>query len=164
LRIRPPERLVIGLAEYVSIPEWGIEGLRAKIDTGARSSALHVENLRESANGLVYFEVRLHRSKTERRVTVTAPVARRTVVRSSTGESTARVFVTVAVRVGPVLRQIDMGLVDRTRMIYRMLLGRTALDGDFLVDPAGRYLLTHAPERRPSHHESLRTASRRGTR
>jgi hypothetical protein len=50
------------------------------------------------------------------------------------------------VQIGPVLRVIDMGLVDRAQMIYRMLLGRTALGQDFLVDPSGRYLLTAPPE------------------
>ncbi|HEY8945402.1 MAG TPA: RimK/LysX family protein [Polyangiaceae bacterium] len=158
------ERLVVGFAEYVDIPAWRIAGLRAKIDTGARSCALHVENLRETTDGLVRFDVRLHRSKRERRVTVTAPIARRGTVRSSTGESKVRIFVQVAVRIGPVLRRIDMGLVDRGKMIYRMLLGRTALGDDFLVDPAGRYLLTGRVERSSPSASAPRSASRRGTR
>lgn len=158
------ERWVIGLSEFVDIPEWRISGLRAKIDTGARSSALHVENLRETARGEVSFDVRLHRSRTERRVTIVAPIARKARVRSSTGHTSIRVFVTVAVRIGPVLRVIDMGLVDRAKMIYRMLLGRTALEHDFLVDPRGRYLVTTPPRRRSAERTSeKRTAARRGS-
>ena len=147
-RVRPLsyERLVIGLAEYVDIPDWRIAGLRAKIDTGARSSALHVENLHEVDDGCVSFDVRLHRSRSERRVTVEAPIARRGLVRSSTGATTTRIFVTVALQIGPVSRVVDMGLVDRAQMIYRMLLGRTALGPDFLVDPCGRYLVTRPPD------------------
>lgn len=139
------ERLVIGLAEYVDIPDWRIAGLRAKIDTGARSSALHVENLRELGDGRVSFDVRLHRSRSERRVTVEAPITRRGLVRSSTGVTSTRIFVTVPIQIGPISRAVDMGLVDRAQMIYRMLLGRTALGPDFLVDPCGRYLVTRPP-------------------
>lgn len=137
-----PERLIIGLAEYVDIPEFRVAGLRAKIDTGARSSALHVENLREIGRGRVAFDVRLHRSLTERRVSVEAPITRRGLVRSSTGETRTRIFVTVKVRIGSHVRVVEMGLVDRAHMIYRMLLGRTALGSDFLVDPCRRYLMT----------------------
>ena len=54
-------RILIGWNEYVDIPEWGIERLRAKIDTGAWSSALHVENIEELPRGRVCFDVVLHR-------------------------------------------------------------------------------------------------------
>ena len=162
LRSARPERLVIGLAEYVDIPSWGVLGLRAKIDTGARSSALHVENLRE-AGGEVIFDVRLHRSRPERRVTVRAPIARRTRVRSSTGYTTSRIFVTVSVRIGTIVRTVDMGLVDRAKMIYRMLLGRTALGLDFLVDPSGRYLLTSPPEAPRAQRTTVRRVPRRAS-
>lgn len=164
--LRPPhsERLVIGLAESVDIPEWRITGLRAKIDTGARSSALHVENLRETARGEVTFDVRLHRSRSERRVTIAAPIARKARVRSSTGHTSVRVFVTVAVRIGPVLRVIEMGLVDRAKMIYRMLLGRSALGSDFLVDPCARFLVSAVPlSRRTPRESESRAGARRAS-
>lgn len=139
------ERLLIGLAEYVDIREWRIVNLRAKIDTGARSSALHVENLQSMGRGRVRFDVRLHRERTERRVTVEAPVVRRARVRSSTGAAQLRVFVEADVRIGPIVRRIELGLVDRTRMLYRLLIGRTALGHLFLVDPSRRYLLGRRP-------------------
>lgn len=164
MRSLPSERLLIGLAEYVDIPEWRIAGLRAKVDTGARSSALHVENLREARGGQAIFDVRLHRSKRDRIVTVEAPITRRARVRSSSGDSRPRIFVAVRVQIGPVLRLIDLGLVDRTQMIYRMLLGRSALDHDFLVDPARRYLLTKPLERTATRRESSRSASREKSR
>ena len=135
------EPLIIGVTEYVDIPEWRILSLRAKIDTGARSSALHVENIRELASGRVRFDVRLSRSQSERRVTVEAPVVRRGRVRPSSGELEARIFVAVKVRIGPVEREIELSLVDRGRMIFRMLIGRRALAHAFLVDPSRRYVL-----------------------
>jgi hypothetical protein len=136
-----PEPLVIGVTEYVDIPEWRIARLRAKVDTGARSSALHVENIRELGSGRVRFDVRLSRSKSDRRVTVEARIARRGHVRPSSGELEARIFVAVRVRIGPVEREIELSLVDRGRMIFRMLIGRRALAHAFLVDPSRRYVL-----------------------
>jgi hypothetical protein len=143
------ERLVIGLAEYVDIAEWRVRGLRAKVDTGARSSALHVEHLREIGRERVRFDVRLHRSKVDRRVSVEAPIVRRARVRSSTGVASTRIFVAVTVRIGPFVERIELGLVDRANMLYRMLLGRTALGSHFLVDPCRRYLLSAEPSKSP---------------
>ena len=136
-----PEPLVIGVTEYVDIPEWRIVRLRAKIDTGARSSALHVENIRELGAGRVRFDVRLSRNESDRRVTVEARIVRRGHVRPSSGELEARIFVAVRVRIGPVEREIELSLVDRGRMIFRMLIGRRALAHAFLVDPSRRYVL-----------------------
>jgi hypothetical protein len=133
--------LVIGVTEYVDIPAWRILRLRAKIDTGARSSALHVENIRELGGGRVRFDVRLSRSESDRRVTVEARILRRGQVRPSSGEPEERIFVAVKVRIGPVEREVELSLVDRGRMIFRMLIGRRALAHAFLVDPGRRYLL-----------------------
>jgi hypothetical protein len=135
------EPLIIGVTEYVDIPQWRISSLRAKIDTGARSSALHVENIREFGSDQVRFDVRLSRSQSERRVTVEASIARRGRVRPSSGELEARIFVAVKVRIGPVEREIELSLVDRGRMIFRMLIGRRALAHAFLIDPSRRYVL-----------------------
>ena len=136
-----PEPLVIGVTEYVDIPEWRILSLRAKIDTGARASALHVENIRELGSGWVRFDVRLSRNQSERRVTVEAPIARRGRVRPSSGVLEVRIFVAITVRIGPVEREIELSLVDRGRMIFRMLIGRRALAHAFLIDPSRRYVL-----------------------
>jgi hypothetical protein len=146
-----PEPLIIGVTEYVDLPEWRISRLRAKIDTGARSSALHVENIRELASGRVRFDVRLSRNQSERRVTVEAAVARRGRVRTSNGAVETRVFVAVRLRIGPVEREVELSLVDRGRMIFRMLIGRRALADAFLVDPSRRYVLRKPPSpRKPS--------------
>jgi hypothetical protein len=136
-----PDPLIIGVTEYVDIPEWRILRLRAKIDTGARSSALHVEHIRELRSGRVRFDVRLSRNQSERRVTVEANVARRGRVRASNGEVEARIFVLVKLRIGPVEREVELSLVDRGQMIFRMLIGRRALAHAFLVDPSRRYVL-----------------------
>lgn len=140
--------VVIGWTEYVDLPRWGVSRLRAKVDTGARSSALHVENLRELPRGYVSFDVVLHRRKRERHVQVHTKVLRRGVVRSSSGEGVRRIFVSTVLRLGPVQKEIEVSLVDRGEMIHRMLLGRSALSGPFLIDVDRRLALGTPPRRK----------------
>lgn len=144
----PAPKVLIGWNEYVDLPDWDISGLRAKVDTGARTSALHVEDIEELPRGRVRFDVILHRERRDRRVHVRTKVVRRGRVRSSTGHYSTRLFVAARVQIGPVLRTVELSLVDREKMIYRMLLGRTALSGPFLIDPAHRALLGRRKKRR----------------
>jgi hypothetical protein len=134
-------RVLIGTAEAVSIPAWDIRGLPAKIDTGARSSALHVTRVKELAGGRVRFDVCLDATASGRCVLVEAPVERRGRVRASNGRVETRIFVRASIELGGVERRIEVGLVDRSDMLYRMLLGRSALAGSFIVDPGRRYVL-----------------------
>lgn len=148
--------LVIGFAEYVDIPAWDITGLKAKVDTGARTSALHVENIRETPEGRVRFDVRLHRKNIDRRVSVEAPIKRRGRVRPSSGVAEWRIFVVAVIRIGPVEKEIELSLVDRQKMIFRMLIGRTALAHAFLVDAGRRYLVSGRERRRARQPSSAR--------
>jgi hypothetical protein len=140
------EPVVIGWTEFVDLPEWGVKRLRAKVDTGARTSALHVENIEELPRGFVRFDVVLHRKIRDRRIHVRTRIVRRGTVRSSTGHQSHRLFVETALRLGPVEQRVEISLVDREQMIHRMLLGRAALSGPFLVDVDRR--MTQAPKRR----------------
>jgi hypothetical protein len=142
-------RTLIGAAEYVQLPAWGIARVRAKIDTGARTSALHVANLEELPRGRVRFDVVLQRaSNSPKSVHVEARVVRRAKVRSSLGDEEERTFVKTMLVLGGVAKEIEIGLSARYEMRYRMLLGRTALADDFLVDPGRSYVETHAQRRR----------------
>jgi len=144
------EPRIIGVAEYVDFPDWGVKSLRARIDTGARTSALHVENVRLLAGSRVRFDVRLRRDDPTARVTVETKVSRRTPVRSSTGQAEARLFVKAHVRLGGREQLIEVGLVDRRNMLYRMLLGRSALERRFLVDVSRRYALGSSAQPEPA--------------
>lgn len=135
------EKILIGWNESVDLPDWGIKRLGAKIDTGARSSALHVEDLVPLTRSRVRFRVVIHREHRDRHVPVVARVSRRARVRSSNGEFETRYFVKTTMRLGAVEKEIEMSLVDRGKMVHRMLIGRTALTGDFLVDVSRRHLL-----------------------
>jgi hypothetical protein len=141
---------LIGAAEYVDIPAWKVHALAAKVDTGARTSALHVENVEELGGGRVRFDVRLNRRLPKESVRVEATISRRGRVRSTSGVVRPRLFVHAVIRVGGIRRRIELGLVDRSRMIFRMLLGRSALEGVFLIDPGRRFLLGERPRRRAS--------------
>ena len=131
----------IGVAEYVDFPDWGVRGISARVDTGARTSALHVENVVLLPASRVRFDVRLRRDDPAARVTVETKVSRRAPVRSSTGQTDTRIFVKAHVCLGGKEHQIEVGLVDRRHMLYRMLLGRSALEHRFLVDVTKRYAL-----------------------
>ncbi|HEV8245327.1 MAG TPA: RimK/LysX family protein [Polyangiaceae bacterium] len=141
-----PEPFVIGVAERIDIPSWHVRGLAAKVDTGARTSALHVENLREIGSDHVRFDIPLVPGRRERHVTVDARIIRHARVRSTNGESRPRIFVSVQIKLGPLERQIELGLVDRTQMQFRMLIGRSAIARACLVDVSKTYLLTRKPK------------------
>ena len=134
-------KTVVGWNEYVDLPDWGIRRLGAKVDTGAQTSALHVENIEPVGRGRISFDVVVHREKRDRHFPVTARVVRRSRVRSSNGEYDVRYFVETTIRIGPVEKVIEVSLVDRGKMAHRMLLGRSALRGDFVVDVSRRHLL-----------------------
>jgi len=136
------ERQLIGVAERVDLPDWGVERLRAKIDTGARTSALHVQKVEELEGDRVRFSIVLHRNRHDERVTVEAPVSRRSRVRSSSGRAQERIFVKTTLVLGDVVKEIEVSLASRKRMIFRMLLGRQALGEDFLIDASRRYVAT----------------------
>lgn len=152
------EPVLIGWTEYVDLPEWGIQQLRVKVDTGARTSALHVENIEELPRDRVRFDVVLHRKKRDRRIHVRTRIVRRGRVRSSTGHQSQRLFVETTLQLGPVEKRIELSLVDRQKMIHRMLLGREALQGPFLIDVDKRMVQSRPP--RPRRKKKARSRSR----
>lgn len=127
-------RPTIGRRERVALPEWGIRSLRAKVDTGAFTSAIHVEDL-DVVDDMARFHVALRRDASRLSRLIVAPVLRETNVRSSTGHDELRVV--VRTRMIIVGREMDaqFTLVRRHRMKYRMLIGRRLVsEGGFLVD------------------------------
>ena len=153
------EREMIGVAERVDLPEWGVERLRAKIDTGARTSALHVQKVEELGDDRVRFTIVLHCNRHDERLTVEAPVSRRSRVRSSSGRSQERIFVKTKLVLGDVEKEIEISLASRKRMIFRMLLGRKALEQDFLVNVSKRSLITSRPKRKKKKKKAVKKAA-----
>lgn len=151
---RPPStaadgRLIIGWREYVTFPDWGVSMVRAKADTGARTSAVDVSDIEEMDDGRVRFGLVVSRPAegTPEIRTIEANVIRRTRIKSSFGAAHDRLVVSTRMTLGPVTKDIELGLVCRRRMYCRMLLGRVALEPEFLVDAAHCYLFGRRPRR-----------------
>jgi len=145
----PESPVVIGWKEYLALPELGIPRIKAKVDTGARSSALHVEGLtvlerHPDGTSEVAFDVPLGRREPIRRVRCTAHVLREARITDSSGDSEVRPVIVTEMRLGPVRKKVLLTLTDRAGMLFRILLGRKALEGDFVVDVSRKYLLLHA--------------------
>lgn len=143
--------LVIGWKEYVAFPEWKIRPIKAKIDTGARTCALDVSSyeLRPvEGNGLIAeLRLALDRRHPERLTRVQIPVIRMVVVRNSSGTHEQRPLVETEIRIGQIQRRVRLTVTNRARMRFRMILGRKALEGAFVVDVSRKYLLGR-PSRR----------------
>jgi len=137
-----PQKVIIGWTESVDFPDWDIEGIKAKIDTGARTSALHVEDIVELKNGRVRFDVMIGHRKPFRRRTILASVIRTARVRSSNGVREERYYVRTRIRLGGVEKEIELSLVSREKMLFRMLLGRKGLEHDFVVDVSHRHVVS----------------------
>jgi hypothetical protein len=132
----------------VRIPEWGVARIRAKIDTGARSCAIHVGEIEELDGGRVRFEVILRERPTLRSRWVEAALVREAVVKPSSGERQVRPVVRTVIEIAGLRREVDIGLVCRKGMLCRMLVGRSALQGLFAVDSSRKYLAGDAPHKR----------------
>lgn len=157
------ERQTIGWRERIDLPDWGVQGIEAKSDTGARSSAVDVKNLKIEEDDYVSFDVALSRTDRNLSKPVRMKIKRHTQVKSSNGHITERVVVETTLRIGPVEKNVDVTLVCRKRMQCRMLIGRTALGEDFLVSSNDVYLLTRKsePPKKPRKKSSRKKSARR---
>ncbi len=154
----------IGWKEQVGLPEWGITGIEAKADTGARSSAVDVKSLEIVDEEYVRFEVALSRTDRKQTVPVTARLKRRSKVKSSSGHVSERVVVETELELGSVRKTIDVSLICRKRMLCRMLIGRTALQADFLVDSSASYVVSEPTPRRKKKKTEKLSAPQRAAR
>ncbi|MBE9127317.1 MULTISPECIES: ATP-dependent zinc protease [unclassified Coleofasciculus] len=135
--------LIIGWRERITLPELGITDIKAKIDTGARSSALHafdVETFQRNGKMIVRFKVHPYQRDTHRTVTAEAELLEQRQVRNSGGHSQLRPVIQTMVELNGRRWQIELTLTNRDVMGFRMLLGRQAVRKRFLVD-AGRSFL-----------------------
>ena len=135
--------LTVGWREIVGLPDLGIDSIAAKIDTGASSSSIDVSRIEEYVRGgerMVRFRVHLSRSET---VNASAPVVDVRTVRNPGrgGRDEDRYVIRTSLALGGEAWDIDLNLARRTRMQYRMLIGREAISGRVLVDPSTSYVL-----------------------
>ena len=157
---KPPPAL--GWREWVGLPEHGLEWVKAKVDTGARTSSLHAAGLHtfELENReWVRFSIYPWQRSTTDAIQIEARVLDRRRVRSSSGTTERRPVVVLPVRMGNKIYDVEFTLTRRDEMGFRMLLGRQALRGRFLVDTGRSYLLGQPPrtERRANRTPSSET-------
>jgi len=146
------EKRVIGWREWVGLPDLGVEAIKAKIDSGARSSSLHAFNLdtyERDGRTFVRFSVHPFQRDSKTTVEAEAEVSEFRNVRSSSGHAELRPVIVTTMEILGEQRQIELTLANRDQMGFRMLLGRQAVRRRFLVD-TGRSYYGGKPERRSS--------------
>jgi hypothetical protein len=136
--------IVLGWREWVGLPELGIDRIKAKVDTGARTSALHafqIEEFTEGGNQRVRFMMHPLQKDNDTVVECVADVVDKRVVTDSGGHKEQRWVIRTDIMIGPHRWPAEMTLTSRDDMLFRMLLGRTAMKGKAVVDPARSYLV-----------------------
>ena len=146
------ERPIVGWREWISLPDLGINFIKAKIDTGARTSALHAFKIKTfRRQGQHYARFYVHPLQRRRRpeILCEAAIMDERVVTSSNGEREMRFIVKTSLRMGQHQWPIELSLTNRDEMSFRVLLGRQALRRHLIVDPGRSYRLNKGKHRTP---------------
>jgi hypothetical protein len=133
----------IGWREWVSLPELGIYKIKAKVDTGARTSALHafsLELFKENNKDRIRFDIHPLQHNTVKMVTCIADVVDLRWVSDSGGHREERYVIHTPVVMGEDIWPIEITLTERDTMLFRMLLGRSAIRQRFVVNPARSFI------------------------
>lgn len=133
----------IGWREWVRLPTFHIAAIKAKVDTGARTSSLHafdVETYRHRGAERVRFTVHPMQRDTRTTMKGEAELIEHRLVRSSTGRQTRRPVIVTTIELFGYDWEIELTLINRDAMGFRMLLGREAIRGRFIVDPGRSFL------------------------
>ena len=142
------DKVTIGWREWVALPGLGIGRIKAKVDTGARTSALHgfeIEELEDGDVQRVRFRIHPVQKDNSTEIQCEADVVDRRVVRDSGGHQELRWVIRTDIRIGNQTWPAEFTLTSRDDMLFRMLLGRTAMKGRAVVDPARSYLMGKHP-------------------
>lgn len=145
--------VVIGWREWVGLPELKVRHVKAKIDTGARSSSLHafdMETYFENDVERVRFSIHPVQRRDDLHIEADVPILERRHVRSSNGNVSERIVIRTALEILRRRVMVDLTLANRDSMGFRMLVGREAIRNRFLVDSAASFLAGRKRRRRPS--------------
>ncbi|HKQ55617.1 MAG TPA: ATP-dependent zinc protease [Methyloceanibacter sp.] len=140
----PKHLPTIGWREWAGLPEFGIGAIKAKVDTGARTSALHAYKIvpfRRAGAAWIRFELHPLQRSDAMKVVCEAPTIDERTVRNSGGGVEHRYIIRTQLQLGDKSWPIELALANRDQMGFRLLLGRTALEDRVLVEPGRSYLL-----------------------
>lgn len=136
---------LVGWREWVSLPNLGVERVKVKVDTGARTSAVHasdVEVFDRDGQEWVRFQLQPLQDNQHLRVACEEPVAEWRTIRDSGGHEERRIIIVTDIQVDDEVWPIELSLTDREHMGFRMLLGRRAIRNRFYVDPTQSFILS----------------------
>lgn len=139
---------ILGWREWISLPDLGISGIKAKIDTGARSSSLHAFDIEKfDHDGEPWVEFKVHPLQHEDRTTVPckARIKDYRQVTDSGGHRSMRYVIETTICIGEEHFSAEMTLAGRSEMMFRMLVGRTAMQNRYIVDPGRSYCVSQNP-------------------
>jgi hypothetical protein len=142
-RTRRRPAIVIGWRERVSLPDFGVTGIKVKVDSGAQTSSIHAFRPRFSQRDdgeWVSFEIHPRRRSRKDAVRVSAKVLTHRWIRSSNGKRELRPVITTTMTLAGEVFEAEMTLANRHLMAYRMILGRSAMRGRFSIDPGKSYV------------------------
>ncbi|OGT31518.1 MAG: ribosomal protein S6 modification protein [Gammaproteobacteria bacterium RIFCSPHIGHO2_12_FULL_35_23] len=135
-------KLLIGWKEWCSLPNLHIPAIKAKIDTGAKTSSLHAYNIEPFQHeGKHWVRFSLHPIQKNNKISIrrSAPIFDQRYVTSSSGHKELRYVIKTIIKLGKRLWEIELTLANREKMMFRMLLGRDALKGKAIIDPIGAH-------------------------
>ncbi|QJB58342.1 ATP-dependent zinc protease [Pseudodesulfovibrio sp. zrk46] len=130
--------MIIGWREWVGLPDLCVPAIKAKIDTGAKTSAIHAFDITPySEGGVEYVSFSIHPLQGNDKVSIpcTAPLIDRRKVTNSGGQSQKRFVIGTTLQIAGRTWPIELTLTNRDHMKFRMLLGRNAMTGRLIVDP-----------------------------
>jgi hypothetical protein len=141
------EKIIIGAIESCDLPDIGISDLHVRVDTGAQTSSLHVDNLKrykENGKSCIKFDIHPDVHNVDTIVECKSKIHGIRKVKSSNGEIQERYVIKTLIRLDSMSWPIEITLTDRSDMSYLMLLGREGMGDRILVDPSENFIISNS--------------------
>ncbi len=138
------DKVIVGSEEWCSFPQLGLHAIKARVDSGAKTSALHAVNIspfQKDEENWVKFDINPIQKNTKTVIHCQAPLVDKRIVKSSSGFREQRYVIRTGIQIGETHWEVELTLTNRDSMGFRMLLGREAMSGRILVDPEQKYVL-----------------------